>query len=100
LGLVAGADSAPDEDSFESEPPSLLEPVESPEEEALAPDFDREPLELERSFLAQPEPLKWTAGVANDFRSVPSAPQTGQKRGPGASMPWMTSVVCPQFEQT
>lgn len=55
--------------------------------------------ELERSFLAQPEPLKWTAGGANALRSVPSAPQAGQNRGPGSLIPWITSVRPAQFEQ-
>jgi len=52
----------------------------------------------ERSFFAQPEPLKWTVGATNALRSVSSAPQTGQNRGPGALMPWITSVRSPQFE--
>jgi hypothetical protein len=53
----------------------------------------------ERSFFAQPDPLKWTVGGANALRSVPSAPHAGQNRGPGASMPWITSVSCRQDEQ-
>ena len=53
----------------------------------------------ERSFLAQPEPLKCTAAVVIAFVNVPSAPHAGQNRGPGALMPWMTSVRCRQFEQ-
>jgi hypothetical protein len=58
------------------------------------------PLELDRSFLAQPDPLKWTVGAANVLRIVPSAPHAGQNRGPGASMPWITSVFCRQDAQT
>jgi len=57
-------------------------------------------LELDRSFFAQPEPLKWTAGVVSALCSVPSAPHAGQKRGPGASIPWITSVFCRQDAQT
>jgi hypothetical protein len=53
----------------------------------------------DRSFFAQPLPLKCTAGGANALRMLFSAPQAGQKRGPGASIPWMTSVRAPQFEQ-
>lgn len=53
----------------------------------------------ERSFFAQPEPLKWTAGGANVLRSVSSAPHAGQNLGPGAAMPWITSVCSPQLEQ-
>ena len=41
----------------------------------------------ERSFFAQPEPLKWMAGVVNAFVIVPSAPHSGQKRGPWSLMP-------------
>ena len=31
-----------------------------------------------RSFLAQPVPLKWTAGTANCLRIVPASPHDGQ----------------------
>ena len=98
-----------------AEPPESLEPPESAEPpESLEPDdaslddelpdsaaaaFVFEVLELDRSFFAQPEPLKWTLGGTNAFRSVPSAPHVGQNRGPGASMPWMNSVRVEQFEQ-
>jgi hypothetical protein len=44
--------------------------------------------------------LKWTEGATTAFRSVPSAPQLGQNRGAGASMPWMNSVRVVQLEQT
>ena len=54
----------------------------------------------DRSFFAQPDPLKWIAGVVKPFLSVPSAPQLGQKRGPGSWIPWITSVRWLQFEQT
>src|SRR5206468_12391806 len=77
--------------------PALDEP--SPESPAAAAARVRAPLELERSFLAQPEPLKWTVGATNVLRIVPSAPHAGQKRGPGASMPWITSVFCRQDAQ-
>lgn len=66
---------------------------------ALVSCFARARIAVERSFFAQPEPLKWTVGGANAFRSVPSAPHAGQNRGPGASMPWITSVVSRQLEQ-
>jgi len=90
------ADAPPDDGAAASG--LLLDPsVESLD--VVEPAFARVLLELERSFFAQPEPLKWTVGVAKAFRSVPSAPHAGQNRGPGASIPWMTSVVCPQFEQ-
>ena len=47
---------------------------------------------LPRSFLAQPEPLKWIAGAANCLRIVPSAPHEGQKFGPGSLSPWRMSA--------
>lgn len=53
----------------------------------------------DRSFFAQPEPLKCTVGVESALRIVPSAPQAGQNRGPASLMPWITSVSCRQFEQ-
>jgi hypothetical protein len=39
-------------------------------------------LTAERSFLAQPLPLKWTVGAAIALRIVPSAPHDGQNAGP------------------
>jgi len=47
---------------------------------------------LPRSFLAQPEPLKWIEGAENCLRMVPSAPQDGQKLGPGSLIPWRMSA--------
>ena len=78
--------------------PDVVEP-ESPEDE-LALAFVRVPLVDERSFLAQPEPLKWMAGETSALRIVPSWPQLGQKRGPASLIPWITSTRCLQFEQT
>lgn len=54
-------------------------------------------LPLPRSFFAHPEPLKWTAGAANDLRIVP--PQIGQCDGPCPWRPWTTSISWPQAEQ-
>jgi hypothetical protein len=92
-------------DELDSALPSELLPpgAESP---ALAPDpepalaFVRLPLVDERSFLAQPEPLKWIAGVAKARRIVPVWPQLGHTSGPEALIPWITSTRCLQFEQT
>lgn len=80
----------PDDPSLEGAPP--------PSDVAAA--FVFALLELDRSFFAQPEPLKWTDGATNALRSVSSAPQAGQNLGAGASMPWMNSVRVEQFEQT
>ena len=94
-GAVSG--DAPDVDVL-SDPP---EPSDAffPSPVAAAPALAFE-LAVDRSFLAHPEPLKWTAGVTNAFRSVSSAPHAGQKRGEGASIPWMNSVRVEHFEQT
>jgi hypothetical protein len=87
-------DVEPPESSFEpSEPDStLVSPLERAEAARVALDA--------RSFLAQPLPLKCTAGVLKPLCSVPSAPQAGQKRGPSALIPWMTSVTRPHALQT
>lgn len=103
--LVAPSPDEPDDELSPDElspddapsPGELLDP--SPEPAAAAAlVFDVEL--VDRSFFAQPEPLKWTDGATTAFRSVPSAPQLGQNRGVGASIPWMNSVRVVQFEQT
>jgi hypothetical protein len=78
-------------------------PAESVDAEPSPPSgdgLDRLGRELDRSFLAQPEPLKWTVGGVNALRSVPSAPHAGQNRGAGAWIPWITSVRVPQLAQS
>jgi hypothetical protein len=52
-----------------------------------------------RSFLAQPEPLKWTAGAAMALRTGPE-PHKGQAVGGSAWTPWMTSKRRPQAAHT
>jgi hypothetical protein len=85
---------APPESSFE--PPESDSTLVSPPDLA---DAARVALDA-RSFFAQPLPLKCTAGVLKPLCRVPSAPHAGQKRGPSALMPWMTSVTRPQALQT
>ena len=87
-------DVEPPESSFE--PPEPDSTFVSPPDLA---DAARVALDA-RSFFAQPLPLKCTAGVLKPLCSVPSAPHAGQKRGPSALMPWMTSVTRPQALQT
>ena len=48
---------------------------------------------LDRSFLAQPEPLNTIAGVDNSLRT--SAPQRSHLAGPGSLTPCITSMMCP-----
>ena len=90
--LSVPVDFSPDD------PPSVPD---EPSDEPL--DFDSlvSPLSFERaaartleprSFFAQPLPLKWIDGAEKTFVIVPSAPHSGQKRGPSASIPWTTSV--------
>jgi hypothetical protein len=79
-----------DSDEDGPSPDGLFDSVGSPARDAallLAPEL--------RSFLAQPDPLKTIAGGANPFRIVPSAPHSGQNRGPSSLIPWRMSVLCP-----
>jgi hypothetical protein len=86
LGLLAAAS------------PVLVDPPLSEDAAALAA-LVLAVLAEDRSFFAQPEPLKWTVGAVNAFVSVPSAPHAGQNRGPASLMPWITSVRVWQLEQ-
>ena len=52
-----------------------------------------------RSFLAQPDPLKWMEGAENSLRMVPSLPHEGQKLGPGSLIPWRMSARWSQAVQ-
>jgi hypothetical protein len=65
-------------------PSPSLTPFVSPAAAAAAA---RVAVELPRSFFAQPEPLKWIAGVVNCLRNVPPAPQDGQNCGAGSLIP-------------
>ncbi len=97
------------DDELDDDPPDEDEPSPEVEPESEVPSVDfeleaaaalvRAALADDRSFLAQPEPLKWIAGVESALRIVPSAPHEGQKRGPGSLMPWITSVRVRQFAQ-
>jgi len=78
---------APAGTSVDSEPSA-------PEPEA-APDF----APARRSFLAQPDPLKWTAGAAIALRTGPD-PHNGQVAGGSAWTPWITSNRRPQAAQS
>jgi hypothetical protein len=90
-GSAPGADGEPASSAVDSWPPSVdpwpasAEPFEA----ALA----------RRSFLAQPEPLKWTAGAAMALRIGPE-PHKGQAVGGSAWTPWMTSKRRPQAAHT
>lgn len=76
-------------------PPSLdPSPLESSDDNAPAPVFA-----ARRSFLAQPEPLKWIAGAAMALRTGPF-PHSGQLVGGSSWSPWITSKRRPQAAQT
>jgi hypothetical protein len=97
--LVEPASPPPERES-DPEAPSLEDVELGEASPPVAAAFVLVLLDDERSFLAQPEPLKWTAGETKALRSVSSAPHAGQNRGAGASIPWMNSVRVEQFEQT
>jgi hypothetical protein len=95
--VAAGLLSVPLDFSLDDPPPVPDEPSDEP----LDLDSLVSPLSFERaaartleprSFFAQPLPLKWIDGAEKTFVIVPSAPHSGQKRGPSASIPWTTSV--------
>jgi hypothetical protein len=75
-----------DSPDFESDPPSLSSRLRPPDGVAR------------RSFFAQPEPLNTTAGATMPFRSVPSAPHSGQNVGADSLIPWRISVRLPHAE--
>jgi hypothetical protein len=97
---LAGADSVVDGDSVlgvdgvpsVEVPPSL--DFESPDELD-----DADAVDARRSFLAQPDPLKWTAGALTALRSGPP-PQSGQAVGGSAWTPWTISDRRPQEAQS
>jgi hypothetical protein len=98
--LVSGFAVSVEDDALASPPLDVLAAASPEDEEELAfAAFVRALLAEDRSFFAQPEPLKWTVGAVNALVMVPSAPQLGQNRGPASLMPWITSVRCRQFEQ-
>jgi hypothetical protein len=79
--------------------PSPSDPL-SPSLEDVSPSpDDRLFTAARRSFLAQPEPLKWTAGAANALRTGPE-PHNGQCSGGPSWTPWMTSNRRPQAAQS
>jgi hypothetical protein len=100
----AGFDSPEDEDEEapddDDEPPSVDPPDELPDElpdepldallDALFAALVRD--DAPRSFLAQPDPLKWIVGDENCLRIVPSRPHAGQKTGPWSLIPWRMSA--------
>jgi hypothetical protein len=117
-GLVEGAcfDGASDPSVLDDVSPELdprLSPLPSDELSDRPPDVPSVPpwpseavalpdpgvVVARRSFLAQPEPLKWTAGAANALRTR-SLPHEGQAEGPSMWTPCITSKRMPQAEQS
>lgn len=97
-------DAEPPSALVEAEPPSLVDPL------VVSPLLDGEPSSLRafaepapavarRSFLAQPVPLKWIAGVENAFFTGPP-PHNGQLAGGSACTPRRISNRLPQFAQS
>ncbi len=52
-----------------------------------------------RSFLAQPEPLKWNAGALIALRTGPD-PHKGHEAGESSCTPWITSNRRPHAAQS
>ena len=108
-GLLGLAVERSEELSLEvvpSEEPSLevvVAPAASPDSDDSPPAPDPEPAAARllacRSFFAQPDPLKWTAGAAMALRTGPE-PHNGQALGGSACTPWMTSKRRPQAAQS
>jgi hypothetical protein len=99
----AEADAPPSPPEPPEPPESLLELLDEPSGEPLAALAAAAAAFVEdeppRSFLAQPEPLKWIAGVENSLRIVPDAPHDGQNPGPGSLMPSRMSARWSQAVQ-
>jgi hypothetical protein len=70
----------------------------SPEDASPSPD-DVLFTAARRSFLAQPDPLKWMAGAAIALRTGPE-PHSGHCSGGPSWTPWMTSNRRPQAAQS
>jgi hypothetical protein len=89
----------PDEPPAAGAPSLDPAPFPSPVAPSLAPAVAAdEPDGADRaSFLAQPLPLKWIAGVLTAFFIAP--PQTSQVAGPVPEIEWTTSTECPQAVQ-
>ena len=100
LELAPASEPAPDSAADpESEPAPWFASLAGPP--SAAPDDACDvarALEL-RSFLAQPDPLKWIVGAENALRTGPRW-QTGQVAGPSAKTPWITSKRWLQWAQT
>ncbi len=106
--------SAPDDEpsALDGEPSPADDEASAPDEEPSAPAatgaesvpaspaaFLSAPLAaLCASFFAQPEPLKWMAGVLKAFRIRP--PQASQVVGPFSAIECRTSMRRPQEVQT
>jgi hypothetical protein len=108
LGAVA-AELEPEPDAFPAaspeavvvDPPSLDAPSPPPvDAPSLAFVVDAlGAVVVRRSFLAQPDPLKWKVGRLKAFFTGP-LPQTGQVAGGSAWTPWTTSNRVPQAAQS
>ena len=100
LVFVASSPVAPPLPAFAAAPePASAEPASEPLSSAAEPDPDRAAAADRRSFLAQPEPLKWTEGAEIALRTGPE-PHNGQLVGGSPWTPWITSKRRPQAAHT
>jgi len=92
--------SRPEPSPPDASPPERWPSVPWPSDpSSLVPEPAPERTPARRSFLAQPDPLKWTAGAWIALRTGPE-PHTGQDAGGSAWTPWMTSNRRPQAAQS
>lgn len=90
LASVDPFDVAAAASPLDPDPPSAPSPV-------VGAAFD--PAAVRRSFFAQPDPLKWTAGAETALRIGPD-PHSGHAAGGPAWRPWMASNRRPHAEQS
>jgi hypothetical protein len=81
------------------EPASVELESAEPESSLAGSDPDRAAAADRRSFLAQPEPLKWIEGAEIALRTGPE-PHSGQLVGGASWTPWITSKRRPQAAHT
>ena len=97
VGEASDEPSVEIDGSFDERSPESVEPVVEPVAEPVADPSSPPAAALvldafadDRSFFAQPVPLKWIDGAEKALRTGAAA-QTGHASGPPADRPWITS---------
>ena len=97
VGETSDDPSVEPDGSFDERSPESVEPVAEPVAEPSSPPAAALVLDAfadDRSFFAQPVPLKWIDGAEKALRTGAAA-QTGHASGPPADRPWITSKRWP-----